>query len=249
MKETVYYSQKDPRWKNTMYSIRGDKSQTIGASACGPTSLAMVISTLTDNTLLPTDAAKYAVDNGYRTDNEGTSWAYFSDIAKKYELNCIQTSNLDGVKLALSNGKLVIASMKKGHFTGGGHYILLTGINGTWIGVYDPNHSNRSYGTDGLVIQGDKNDGKVKAKESVFNAECKQYWIFDAIKKDDTKTTQPTVKDDEQLEKVKIVYTKDNSLVDGFMKDGTNYVSVAALKELGLIKATWDNINKKLYIN
>ncbi|QSF43570.1 M15 family metallopeptidase [Paenibacillus tianjinensis] len=60
---------------------------------------------------------------------------------------------------------------------------------------------------------------------------------------------QPTVKDDDQVDKVKIVYTKDNSLVDGFMKDNKNYVSVEDLKRLGLIKASWDNINKKLYIN
>lgn len=72
---------------------------------------------------------------------------------------------------------------------------------------------------------------------------------LDKLNKKPEPVTRPTIKDDDQVEKVKIVYTKDNSLVDGFMKDGTNYVSVAALKELGLIKATWDNVNKKLYIN
>ncbi|ASA22790.1 C39 family peptidase [Paenibacillus donghaensis] len=248
MKEIVYYSQKNPKWKNTMYSSRGDTTQTIGASACGPTSAAMVISTLTNNVLLPTMAAKYAIENGFRTSNEGTSWGFFSSIAEKHGLTCSQTSGLNEVKTALSKGKLVIASMKKGHFTGGGHYILLVGINGAWIDVYDPNHSNRRYGSDGLVDQGVKDDGKVKSKESVFSAECKQYWIFDTVKKDDTKTTQSTIKDDEEVQTVKMILTKDNSVVEGFMKDNANYIPVSVLKELGH-RVTWDNENKKLYIS
>ncbi|MEC0092679.1 hypothetical protein [Paenibacillus macquariensis] len=44
------------------------------------------------------------------------------------------------MKEALSVGKLVISSMGKGHFTDGGHYILLVGINNGMIDVYDPNN-------------------------------------------------------------------------------------------------------------
>lgn len=42
----TYYSQVDSRWKNTMYSNHGDYSQTIGSSGCGPTSAAMVVSSI-----------------------------------------------------------------------------------------------------------------------------------------------------------------------------------------------------------
>jgi hypothetical protein len=165
-----------------MYSIRNDKKQTIGTSACGPTSAAMAISSLTGQTVLPTTAATYALNNGYRTNDTGTSWAYFASIAKKYGVECKQTGSLAEVKKALSDGKLVVASMGKGNFTGGGHYILLVGIaskNGeTWINVYDPNHNYSRYGTDGLIDQGIKNDGKVSAKEIVFAKQAKQYWIF-----------------------------------------------------------------------
>ncbi|WP_342422381.1 peptidoglycan recognition family protein [Paenibacillus sp. FSL E2-0178] len=62
-------------------------------------------------------------------------------------------------------------------------------------------------------------------------------------------SSQTISKDDEQVDKVKIVHTKDNTLLDGFMKDNKNYVCVDDLKEKGLIKATWDNINKKLYVS
>jgi hypothetical protein len=209
----------------------------------------MAISTLTDNTLLPTAAAKYAVDNGYRTNNEGTSWSYFANIATKYGLKCTQTSKLDEVKLALSNGKLVIASMGKGHFTGGGHYILLVGINGNWIDVYDCNHTNKNYGADGLVKQGVKDDGKVSAMDSVFKSEGKQYWIMDLKEVVNAADSVPTItKDDDQVDKVKDILTKDNSVFDGFMKENVNYVSVEVLKALGH-KVSWDNITKKLYIS
>ena len=42
----TYYSQVDSRWKNTMYSNHNDYSQTIGSSGCGPTSAAMVVSSI-----------------------------------------------------------------------------------------------------------------------------------------------------------------------------------------------------------
>jgi len=185
MSNLIYYSQEDSRWRNIMYSITNDKSQTIGTSACGPTSAAMAISSLTGQAVLPTTAVTYALVNGYRTVNSGTSWAYYASIAKKYGLSCTQTGSLADVKNALAAGKLVIASMGKGNFTGGGHFILLVGIittNGvTWIDVFDPNHDNTKYGNDGQIEQGIKNDGKVSAKDSVFTKQAKQYWIFDKL--------------------------------------------------------------------
>ncbi|WP_429368927.1 C39 family peptidase [Paenibacillus sp. DS2015] len=186
MSKLVYYSQEDAKWKNVLYSIRNDKSQTIGTSACGPTSAAMAISSLTGKAVLPTVAAAYAIKNGFRTQNEGTSWGYFASIAKQYGLICKQTGSLDDVKKALITGKLVVASMGKGHFTGGGHYVLLVRINTAkgMIDVYDPNHDNTKYGSDGLIDQGIRNDGKVTARESVFKGEAKQYWIFEKEKEE-----------------------------------------------------------------
>ncbi|WP_127531181.1 C39 family peptidase [Paenibacillus kobensis] len=174
----VYYSQEDPRWRHIPYSNHGDSEQTIGTSGCGPTSAAMAISSLIGCELLPTTAAAYAVANGYRTYDSGTSWSYFASIGKEYVVAVAQTGNFELVKNALSDGHLVVASMRRGHFTGAGHYILLVGIRDGWIEVYDPNMDNTKYGADGLVDQGIRNDGKVSAKESVFKAEANQYWIF-----------------------------------------------------------------------
>lgn len=178
----VYYSQEDPQWKNKMFSSSNDKRQTIGTSACGPTSFAMVASSLLGKAILPPETADFAVDKGFRTENNGTAWGFFGKAAKEYGLTCKQTADIVEVKKAIAAGGLAIVSMRSGHFTGGGHYIVLVSykmVNGeALIDVFDPNHDNRKYGVDGLVRQGVKDDGKVTAKEVVFRREAGQYWIF-----------------------------------------------------------------------
>lgn len=178
----VYYSQEDPQWKNKMYSSSEDKSQTIGTSACGPTSFAMVASSLLGKVILPPEAAEFAVEHGFRTENNGTAWGFFGKAAAEYGLTCKQTSDISEVKKAIAAGGQVVVSMRSGHFTGGGHYIVLVGVkvsNGEPLfDVFDPNKDNRKYGADGLINQGVKDDGKVTAKEIVFRREAGQYWIF-----------------------------------------------------------------------
>ncbi|MDH6369767.1 hypothetical protein D3C76_1358970 [compost metagenome] len=55
-------------------------------------------------------------------------------------------------------------------------------------------------------------------------------------------------KEDDNVEAVKDVLTKDNSVHNGFIKDNENYVPISVLKALGH-KVSWDNVNKKLYIS
>ena len=45
----TYYSQVDSRWANHMYSAINNPSQTIGTSGCGPTSAAMIVSSIRGN--------------------------------------------------------------------------------------------------------------------------------------------------------------------------------------------------------
>lgn len=194
----VYYSQEDPRWKSVLYTSDGDADETIGTSGCGPTSFAMAASTYLGKTILPTEACQYALRNGYRTANSGTAWGFFASAAEHYGLKCEQPAGVSEVKAALRAGNLVIASMGPGRFTSGGHFILLVGIrdkNGvTWIDVHDPNHDGKRYGSDGLIEQGTRDDGKVAAQESIFAREAKQYWIIS--KEDDAMTADEKAKVD-----------------------------------------------------
>ncbi|MFC5468399.1 C39 family peptidase [Cohnella suwonensis] len=195
MGKLVYYSQEDRRWAHLLYSNRRDPEQTIATSGCGPTCFAMAVSSLTDRELLPPEAADWSVKHGYRTPDNGTDWFYFEAAAKAFGVSCKRTGNLQEVKAALESGALVIASMGKGHMTGAGHYVLMVGINGKWIDVLDPNPDNIRYGADGLIDQGVKNDGRIKADEIVFKREARQYWIINRLIKEED---EPMTKEEKQ---------------------------------------------------
>lgn len=158
--EPIYYSQVDQRWSRVMFSSRGDAKQTIGASGCGPTCMAMVLATWRDRAITPVQTCKMALDGGFRTANDGTAWAYFPWMAAKYGLKH-QTGNTDQAVAAIKQGALVIASMGPGYFTRGGHYILPWKMEGSTIICHDPANKNRD-----------------QASIEVFRRESAQYFIF-----------------------------------------------------------------------
>lgn len=101
----------------------------------------------------------------------GTSWAYFEAARKHFNLNCkiTETKSIDMVVSALQAGNLVISSQHKGLFTGGGHFILLSGTNNNGgIYVKDPNKNN-------AVKKGYNN--RIFTKKEI-NASASNYWIF-----------------------------------------------------------------------
>lgn len=133
----TYYSQIDGRWKNKMYSIVGDSSQTIGTSGCGPTSAAMVVSSIKGN-FTPESMADLYVKYGYRTANNGTYWSAFKWTADVFDIGYSETNNLDVAINKLKDNNYVIVSCNQGLFTYGGHFIVIVGIDGDTLKIYDP---------------------------------------------------------------------------------------------------------------
>jgi hypothetical protein len=161
LKKPVYYSQKDPKWKNIPYTVDGDKNETIGTSACGPTCAAMLLAEWVDPKITPVDMCKMAIDLKDRTANNGTEWEFFKHIADKYKLKFKQSSLTDDAVKALQDGALVVCSMGAGFFTKSGHYILAYDYKNGNILVNDPASLTRVSGTVQL-----------------FKKESKQYFIF-----------------------------------------------------------------------
>lgn len=127
----TYYSQVDPRWKNEVYSSIGDNSQTIGTSGCGPTSAAMIITSI-KGTITPPDMAKLYVMRGYRSANNGTYWSAFKWTADYFDVvDYRETSSLDTAISLLNNNHYLIASCNQGLFTYGGHFIVIYGYEDT----------------------------------------------------------------------------------------------------------------------
>lgn len=130
-----YYSQKDKRWANSSY---GDG--TIWEAGCGPTSLAMVISGLTNNTVNPKTVSNWAAANGYKQEDGGSYWSLIPNAANHWGLSAtaVSRNNPNKVIEALSNGYPVIVCMGRGHFTTTGHFIVLRGLTkDNKILVYD----------------------------------------------------------------------------------------------------------------
>lgn len=139
--DVTYFNQREEPWASHTYGTGIYSS--IHANGCGPTSMAMVISSLTDQYVTPIQMADYAMANGHVMPGDGGSyWSLFPAASSLYGLSCTQSYNRDQINQALSNGALVIASQDNSlgnYWTYGGHFIVLTGIdeNG-YISVADP---------------------------------------------------------------------------------------------------------------
>ena len=120
---------------------------TIAGSGCGPTSFAMVASTITGREITPVDAVAWC-GNDYYVYDVGTMWSYFEAASKRFGVPYGgQTYSQEEAIAAMKKGKYVISSHGPGRFTRGGHFIVLAGIdsNGKII-VFDPNGGNHFVG-------------------------------------------------------------------------------------------------------
>lgn len=139
--EVVYYNQLDERYAGKPYG-----TDHIGSHGCGPTSMAIVVSSLTGQTVDPVAMAEWSYQNGYWCKDSGSYHALVPAAARNWGLNVSGCSVSEPQRIldALAEGKLVVAIMSKGHFTKSGHFIVLRGVQNGMILVADPASYNRS---------------------------------------------------------------------------------------------------------
>ena len=173
-KRPVSYLQTDPRWKDLPYQVPGETA-TIGGSGCGPTAAAMLIETLTGKTFTPVDACKWSVEHGYKAKGQGTYYGYFAPQFEAFGIKCWQLSwtNVyhnpaskvhDQALEYLKQGYYLIALMKKGTWTSGGHFIVVWWADGK-IRINDPASTM---------------DSRVNGDINTFRNEAAYYWVVDA---------------------------------------------------------------------
>ena len=139
--EVVYFNQLDERWANEPYG-----TDNIGGYGCGPTSMSIVVSSLTSDIVDPVEMSEWAYENGGWCSKSGSYHALIPNAAKAWGLpveGCT-ASEPQRILDALGSGKLVVAIMTKGHFTSGGHFIVLRGVQDGKILVADPASYTRS---------------------------------------------------------------------------------------------------------
>ena len=137
--DVVYYNQTDSRWGGELYGTR-----PIANVGCGPTALAIAVATFVDSAITPYDVATWGA--GYYVQGSGSKHTLITEGCAHYGLTVTGLGqSAHKVADALGRGSLVIAIMAKGHFTDGGHFIVLRGITSDgMILVADPASVTRS---------------------------------------------------------------------------------------------------------
>ncbi len=139
--DVVYFNQLDQQYANKPYG-----TDNIGGYGCAPTSMSIVVSSLTDDIVDPVEMAEWAYKNGGWCSKSGSYHSLIPNAAKAWGLpveGCT-ASEPQRILDALGSGKLVVAIMTKGRFTSGGHFIVLRGVKDGQILVADPASYKRS---------------------------------------------------------------------------------------------------------
>ena len=186
----TYYSQLDNRWKNQMYSSVGNSSQTIGTSGCGPTSSAMVVSSIKGN-ITPNEMANLYMQYGYRSANQGTYWSAFKWTADVFNIGYSECYKLDDAIAKLKDNNYIIVSCNQGLFTYGGHFIVLTGVEGDYIKEYDPYLYSGKFSTSSRIGKAEVKGNTVYVSIENFR-EYANYQKFFCFKNDRTDTKENT---------------------------------------------------------
>lgn len=143
-------------WNNYRYNNGG--SNTMARSGCGPTSMAMVLSSLGYD-VNPNVAADWSSDHGYHPSG-GTTEGYFTAYANELGVqNKVLGKSSENIRTALQNNELVILHVGPGsyNFTSGGHYMVARAYDSSTnkILIADPNRkaNGKWYDLDEVVKQ------------------------------------------------------------------------------------------------
>lgn len=140
--DVTYFCQSSDEWKDLPYG-----TDTIGPYGCGPTAMAIAVASLTDTDTDPAVMAAWAVEHGYWARRSGSYHSIVLGTARSFGLLAEPFASRDAndVLDALYQGKMLVALMGAGHFTRGGHFILLRGLTQSGeVLVADPNSPENS---------------------------------------------------------------------------------------------------------
>ena len=127
--DLMYYAQTDSRWAQKFY---GEKD-TIEEYGCGPTSMSIVISSMTSTLIDPVQMCAWAYEKGYWYSKSGSTHNLIPEAAMAFGLKAQGVENSfeseEKLRTALEQGNMVVALMGSGSFTKSGHFIVFYGLN------------------------------------------------------------------------------------------------------------------------
>lgn len=140
--DVIYFCQSDEEWAEQLYG-----TDPIGPYGCGPTAMAMAVASMTDTETDPAVMAAWAAEHGYWARRSGSYHSIVRGTAQAFglEAEALTDRTPEGIRQALRDNCLVVALVGPGHFTDGGHFILVRGTTLTGdVLVADPNSLERS---------------------------------------------------------------------------------------------------------
>ena len=139
------------KFYQTDYPQKFCGNQTISHSGCGPTSMAVVVSSLLKEKHDPVELSKFACDNNYcgKVEGQGCYASLFDAAAKKYGLNSstISVSNKEEIMSKLNGGKTMFIALMTPTGTPfaltAPHFIVIYGTDGNGkVSIWDPYESH-----------------------------------------------------------------------------------------------------------
>ena len=250
----VYFNQGDPAWNDNGYRIK--------KAGCGPTSMAVVITSLTGKWVTPVDTTVWAYEHGYYS-GQGSSHALIPALSEEYGLQCEGVgTDAQAIREALQEGNPVVCLMGPGYFTKGGHFMVLVGIdendNVTVADVGSRERSRYKYQLSDIIDQ-----SKPAAAGGPF-------WVISnpdgdtAATKDEKASEEKSVEEDEvvsteePMEYGVIQDTDEDSIreivqaghlvmmmSDGKVLDGEEFIYIMAVNSNGVATITDRSFEKK----
>ena len=134
--EVPLFLQWDQQWGYMEYG-----SDVAGLTGCGPVCLSMVAWYLTeDDAFSPDKIIRFALDNGYYSPGNGSSWTLISEGGVKLGFDVTEIPLVESrIIKNLEVGNPIICAMGPGDFTTSGHYVVLVGYDDGMIRINDPN--------------------------------------------------------------------------------------------------------------
>lgn len=162
------YSQRDKSINMRFNKPTDSVYQDINTSGCGPIAATNLINRNIKygiGMVDPQDAAKYALNGGYKETNGGTDPRYFTSYFKKNGINSTITSSHNAMRSAIRNGQQVVLMGKDTSYGMGStpygpnpHYVVATGMSGKNLIVDNPESENEYslYNADDTIKKSSK---------------------------------------------------------------------------------------------
>ena len=184
----VFYCQLD--YEHVAYPNPVNGRGTIADNGCGPCSASMVAENMLGVKFPPEEAAAFGVECGGRVQFGTNFYIYAEAFAKKFGLRVRDTEDADEAKQFLAEKKgMVIANTFGdrpddgyiGVFSNSGHYIVLAGLEGDEVKVWDPMYRPGRFDIPGRAGKVRMDGTDAYADFSIIRSDCvnRPFFLFE----------------------------------------------------------------------